>query len=115
MRAVVNGKLYDTENATLVHTSSFYHPEYRPGPLEGGSYVAPGERVQSLYETPNGNFFYIYEGPGFQKLYALDEKDFVYGLGHPDRDDIDRVIAWLESHHGTEVILERWPERVWAG
>lgn len=117
MRAVVNGKLYDTEMAELVHRHSYYMSESRDS--YGNVQQAAGEYAQALYLSPNGTFFYIYERPSGNDLCVLDEKDMLYGRRSWSKDekldDVDRAIYWLEKHHGSEVILERWPERVWAG
>jgi hypothetical protein len=106
LRAVIEGKLYDTETAELVHRK------------EGD----PGLGfAQSLYETPNGNFFYVYEYPGGAwRLFSFEDPTCVYRSwaqrrGFEDYERDGAAFVWCERHGGTEVILERWPERAWAG
>lgn len=110
MRAVVEGKLYDTETAELIHTTGF-----------AGSYDMPkGEYTQSLYLSPNGTFFYVNTFPHSKSVFyviggKLDVGRTIAKLDGREWDNVDGAIDWLERHDGSEVILERWPERVWAG
>lgn len=117
MRAIIDGKLYDTETAELVHRYEYWLPGYRDD--LGGVRQIEGTYAQALYLSLNGTFFYVYERPHGNDLEVLDEKNLLYGrrswLKDEEMDDVDRAIYWLEKHHGSEVILKRWPERVWAG
>lgn len=111
MRAIVNGSLYDTDISELVHRRE------QRGQFRGNDYEV---FTQSLYLSPNGTFFFVYERPESADLYTFDKgSHYKYSryriLQGAASDDIDIVIQWLEDHDGTEVILERWPERVWAG
>ncbi len=126
MRFVIDGVLYNTDTAKLVHETGF---EAKPqletlawGSDRGDS-VKPGYYRQSLWETPNGNFFYVYEYPHSPpKAHSFNEftdlyRSFAEGYGENRRevDDIDCAIKWLERHDGAEVILNRWPGRLVAG
>ena len=116
MKAIVDRKLYDAETAELIHRHEYWMPEHRNE--YGSVQQAEGTYAQALYLSPNGAFFYVYERPGGSDLYVLNEKDLLYGLSwnrKEGEDDVDRAIRWLENHHGSEAILKRWPERVWAG
>lgn len=113
MRAVVEGKLYDTEISELIHQDEFSS--------DGGEgRAAVGLYTQSLYQTPNGAFFYVNTFPHSKPAFyliggALDTGRTIAKINGEEWDEVSGAIDWLERHHGTEVILERWPERVWAG
>lgn len=112
MRAILEGKLYDTEISELIHQDEFYS--------EGEGMAVEGLYTQSLYRTPNGAFFYVNTFPHSKPAFYLigGKLDIGRTIAHTQGrkwDEIDGAIDWLERHHGTEVILERWPERVWAG
>ena len=105
MRAVVNGKLYVTEISELVHR------------LKEG----PNGNSRALYLSPNGAYFCVYErfdrdpyvqvlGEGMHAFDGVTERV----LGRP-HDPVALAIKWLEWHGGSEVILERWPDRLEAG
>jgi hypothetical protein len=115
MKGVVEGKLYDTENSTLVHRVGFY----RSGTGRDDYTNVPGEYTQSLYETPNGGFFYVYTFPHSPPdLHSFEGRTDVYRSWARDRgmDDVEgAALVWLEHHDGAEVILERWPDRIVAG
>lgn len=106
MRFVIEGKLYDTETAKVVHEHTMYGED--------------GVFTQTLWETPHGKFFYVNEFPrGGSEAHAFDEPTNVYrsfaqgyGLERREVDDIDCAIKWLERHNGGEVILNRWPGRI---
>jgi hypothetical protein len=110
VRAIVEGKLYDTENSELLHSTGF----------EGSYGVPPGPYTQSLYLSPNGTFFYVNTFPHSKPaFYVIGGKVDLSRVGAMidgrKWDEVDGAIEWLERHGGSEVILERWPERVWAG
>lgn len=121
MRFVIDNMLYDTETATLVHETGFTHRETGWG--FDRSEMVPGYYRQSLWETPNGNYFYLYEYPRSppNAKHFSDPHDLYrsmaagYGPERKETDEIDGVIKWLESHDGAEVILNRWPGRLVAG
>ena len=110
MRAIVEGKLYDTETAELIHSTGF----------EGSCDMPKGGYSQSLYLSPNGTFFYVstfpHSKPAFYVIGGkLDTSRSIARISGEEWDEVRGAIQWLENHGGSEVILERWPERVWAG
>ncbi len=124
MRFVIDGVLYDTDTAKLVHETGFEAKlEAFAWGSDRGESVSPGYYRQSLWETPNGNFFYVYEYPHsppraehLQNPFDLYRSMAAgYGSDRRDTDQIDGAIKWLEGHDGAEVILNRWPGRLVAG
>lgn len=112
MRQIIGGKLYDTELSEIVHTYDFH---YRMD--EDGEIIT---YPQVLYLSPGGKFFYVYYHPTGDPLVKVigGEGCLFTKSWRPtskDEDDIDRAIRWMESHGGTEAILERWPERIYTG
>lgn len=110
MRFIHENRLYDTETAELVHETGFDSTD----PRNAGHYS------QSLYRTERGKFFYVNCFPSGEPNYGVMDKYGLYScnmksLTGQEVDDVDKVIEWLERHDGAEVILERWPEKVWAG
>lgn len=109
MRAVVEGLLYNTDVSEFIHEDGFEDED-------GGEYV------QSLYRSPLGTFFYVNTFPhAAPMLRVLGEPTCSYRFfagmvrGKSNPDDVDMAIAWLEKHDGSEVIMNRWPERIWCG
>ncbi len=101
-KRVVDRKVYDTDTAELVH-------EYWNG-YSSRDFKCISEQ---LYKTPKGNFFLLGAGGAMTK-YAVD-------CGNNSRsgssDNIipltkEEAIEWLETHDGSEKILELFPEEV---
>lgn len=105
MRKVIEGRLYDTDISTLLHRDESM----------GGGYA------QELYETPNGNYFYVnIFGHGGAEMHSFESPTDVMASwakrrGFEDYTGDGAAQIWLEQHGGVDVILERWPHRIQAG
>lgn len=100
MKKVVDGKVYDTGRAELLHTDSYSNPS-------DFDYLQ-----ESLYVTAKGAFFIHGEG-GARSKYAVQIEQNSW-RGGADIRPISReeAIQWLEAHDGAEVILERFADAV---
>lgn len=90
MKQVVNGKLYDTETAELIHTAH--------GTWAGQTY--------SLYRTDNGRFFiYFCAGDSWQ-IHVIGKRKEIW----PKTEE--EAMEWLEENAPVEVLLSRFPDKV---
>lgn len=100
MKKIINSKLYDTETAECLHTDSY-------------GYASDFEHwSESLYVTKKGAFFIAGEGGPLSK-YAVQSSSNNYSGGSSIR-PISRqeAIAWLESHDGETVLLDRFQDDI---
>lgn len=103
MRAVIDGKLYDTEAATLVaewangsDTSNFDYCE------------------EELYVTPRGNWFLKGWG-GARSKYGTVESDGWFGPGGSICPvSADEAMEWLEEKGETEALLAHFGDVIEA-
>lgn len=101
MKQVVNGKVYDTETAELIH--EFENPAVR------GDFHYLEE---SLYRTANGAYFLAGSG-GAMTGYRTPLEDGSWGGGSTIQPLSEpAAIEWLENHGGTEAILEHFAASV---
>lgn len=96
---VIDGKIYDTEKAELIH-------EWENGDSLGDIHYLE----EKLYRTPRGAYFLVGEG-GAATAYAQR----IEGNSWADGGDIcalteAEAISWLEEHGGTEALMENFPE-----
>lgn len=96
---VIDGKIYDTEKAELIH-------EWENGDSPGDIHYLE----EKLYRTSGGSYFLVGEG-GAATSYAQR----IEGNSRADGGDIcammeAEAIIWLEEHGGTEALLECFSE-----
>lgn len=101
MKKVVDGKVYNTETAELVHewSNGRYGNDFR-------------YRGKDLYRTKKGNWFLLHEGgPMTDMAKSCGDNSF---CGSRDIEPISEkdVIGFLESHDGAEVILKYFSDQV---
>lgn len=95
MRQVINGKIYDTEKATMVAEDEFG----RPGDLNWW--------YEALYRTPKGNYFLYGEGGAMTK-YARQVDGNTWSRGKriipltPDK-----AFEWCEEHDVDAATIEK--------
>ena len=100
MKKVVDGLVYDTEKAELIHEWNNHYP--------CNDFRAFSER---LYKTKNGRFFLHGRG-GAMSSYRSSYGDS-YGSGEEIMPMTDsEVVEWLSAHDGVAIILETFPESV---
>lgn len=100
MKKVIDGKLYDTKTAELLHewsagfpTSDFHHC------------------YEALYRTPRGALFLHGEGGPLTK-YATS-----HGNSRGSGEDItpmtrEEAMAWLEQHDGVAALIEHFSDSI---
>lgn len=99
MKQVIEGKVYDTETAELLH-------EWRNGEEYGDFH----HLVECLFRTPKGSYFLAGEG-GAMTGYVTRVGNNEYSGGHAITPLLEaEAIEWLEEHGGTDALLEYFPE-----
>ena len=101
MKRVIDGKLYSTETATILHeyehgynTSDFHH------------------YTEALYRTPKGAYFVAGSG-GAMSPYSERLGSGSYGGGSGLRVvDESEALEWLEEHGGTDAIIEYFGDKI---
>lgn len=100
MRQIIDGKLYNTETAELLHewTNAHYVTDFR-------------YRAKDLYRTPKGALFLHHQGN------AMTDVAKQHGDGMGPGEEIEPIgledaLRFLESHDGAEVILEHFADEV---
>jgi hypothetical protein len=94
MKQVINGKMYNTETATLIHEwdNGIYGNDFRSCEeslyvtKKGNYFIAGSGGAMSDYAESNGN-----STSGGSRIWTLDKKD---------------ALKWLEEHDGTKAIEE---------
>ena len=98
-KKVIDGKVYDTEKAELIH-------EWESAGVAGDIHYL----CEELYRTPRGAYFLVGEG-GAATSYAQR----IEGNSWADGGDIcalteAEAIEWLEAHGGTDALIEHFSE-----
>lgn len=93
---VVNGKLYDTEKAELLHRDSYSNPR-------DFDYWQ-----ETLYVTPNSAYFIYGEGGARSKYRWQVEQNCWTGGADITPVSSEQAIKWLEEHDGVDVIMGRF-------
>lgn len=101
MKKVINGKVYDTEKAKLVH-------EWNNGNMPGDFKY----REKKLYRTKKGNWFLHHVGGAMTDMAKPVGNNNTSGSESIETISEEDAIGFLESHGGDEVILNYFPERV---
>jgi len=98
VRQVIEGKLYDTETAELIHD------------WFNGRYVSDFKyREKTLYRTKKGAYFIHHVGGAMTDM-AVPVGNGMGGSEAIEPIDETTAIRFLESHGGSEKILELFPE-----
>ena len=100
MKRIIEKKVYDTETATMVATTSF------------GQSNDFKSFAETLYRTAKGNYFLQYRGGPLSK-YAVDEGT----EGKRGDSDIivlsdDQAFEWLVSAKESELAAELFPDKI---
>jgi len=100
VRQVIEGKLYDTETATLIHnwTNGRYAGDFK-------------FREKSLFCTKKGAYFIHHVGGAMTDM-AVPAGNGMGGSQSIEPIDETTAIRFLESHGGSEKIIEYFPEYV---
>lgn len=101
-KRVIERKVYDTKTATLIHD---YWNGYSNNDFKSLS--------EDLYRTPKGNFFILGSGGAMSK-YAVDCGNGSTGGSSDNITPLtkEEAIEWLESHDGSEMIIELFPGEI---
>ena len=101
MKKVINGKVYNTETAELVHdwTNGYGRNDFK-------------FRTKDLYRTKKGNWFIYHEGGPMTDM-AVSVGSNSYG-GSEDIEPISEkdALRFLESHDGAEEALKYFADQI---
>ncbi len=100
MKKIINGKVYNTETATLIAN---YHNN-----LGRGDFNFLDE---DLYRTKKGAWFIAGEG-GARSKYAVYNGNFNAGGSDIETLSENEAYEWLEAHEKTDIIEELFPDRI---
>lgn len=91
MKAVINGKRYDTETAEVVisWTNGYYPNDFK-------------FREKSLYRTPKGNWFILHVGGAMTDMAQRAGSNSMTGGSSIEPITADNARQFLESHNGAE-------------
>ena len=100
MRQVIDGKLYDTDIAALLHSwdNGRYGNDFR-------------SRSKALYRTFTGALFIHHQGGPMTDM-ARSVGDSMGSGESLEPISVPDAIGFLESHDGTAVLLEYFPDHV---
>lgn len=100
MKQVIEGKVYDTSKAELLH----YYSDGMPGDLEAVT--------ESLYRTQNGAYFIAGEGgPATDYASQTGQREWTGGAGiHPLLRT--EAIEWLEHCGASDVLLAEFEDEL---
>ena len=103
MKRVINGKMYNTETAELIHESDngIYGNDFR-------------QCEESLYKTKNGAYFIAGSGGPMSK-YAESSGNTTSGGAGIEVISEQEAIEWLEQNDGTEAIEEYFSDKITEG
>ena len=96
-KVVINGKVYNTETAELLHkwSNGYYYTGFKLACRE------------ALYRTKRGAYFLAGEGGALSK-YAQSHGNMRSGGGGITPLDEAGAIKWLEHHDGANVLMEHF-------
>ena len=101
MRQVINGKLYDTTTAEQIHR------------WDNGHFSTDFKfRAKTLYRTQKGNLFLHHEGGAMTDMSQPTGSNSYSGGESIEPIDEQTAVRFLESHDGTDVMLEHFPDYV---
>lgn len=103
MRRVIDGKIYDTETAALLHY------------WDNGNNGRFHFRTKALYRTPKDRYFLVHEGGAMTDMAKQVDSNNVSGSEAMEVIDRETAIRFLESHGGSEVLIREFPDAVEEG
>lgn len=100
MKRVIDGKLYDTDTATMLHEASYGY---------NGDFDA---WCEALYATKMGAYFISgWGGPRSHYVRYVSSDSYTGGKGlRPVTRE--EALEWLEEHGGNEVILKHFADLI---
>ncbi len=103
MKRIIDGKMYNTETATLIHKwdNGIYGNDFR-------------SCEESLYRTKNGNYFISGSG-GPMSQYSESHGNSTSGGSRLWTLDKAQVMGWLEEHDGTEALEKYFSDAIKEG
>ena len=103
MKKVINGKLYNTETAKLLHEwdNGIYGNDFR-------------SCEESLYKTKNGAYFVAGSG-GPMSIYAEVHGNSTSGGSNIEVLTESEAITWLEEYGGIEALEEFFADKIIEG
>lgn len=100
MKRIINGKMYNTETAELIHE------------WDNGSYGSDFRSCEeSLYKTKKGAYFTAGSGGPMSK-YAEHHGNSTSGGEGIEILSEKEAMVWLEEHDGTEALEKYFPEKI---
>lgn len=104
MRQVIEGKVYNTETATLLH-------EWQNG-REYGDFRY---RSKALYRTPKGAYFLLHDGGAMTDMARATGENSWTGSSRIEVVSLRDALRFLESHNGTEVLIREFADQIEEG
>lgn len=95
MRQVINGKIYDTEKATMLAEDEFSHPE-------DFNYW-----YEALYRTAKGNYFLYGEGGPMTKYSRYLGNNTTGGGSRITPLTPDEAFTWCQEHRIDAAVIEK--------
>jgi hypothetical protein len=101
MKKVIDGKIYNTETAELLHNwdNGHYGNDFR-------------SCEESLYKTKKGAYFLHGEGGPMSKYAKSCGNNSVCGGASITPITEKEVLAWLEEHDGSDVLESLFPDQI---
>ena len=103
MRRVIDGKIYDTETAALLHC------------WDNGNNDRFHFRTKALYRTPKDRYFLVHEGGAMTDMAKQVDSNNVSGSEAMEVLDRAEAIRFLEMHDGSEVLIKEFSDAVEEG
>lgn len=101
MKKVIDGKLYDTETAELVHewSNGRYGNDFR-------------NRSKDLYRTKKGNWFLYHVGGPMTDMARSCGNNSMSGSADIEPVSATDALRFLETHDGADVALQYFAEQI---
>lgn len=101
MRQVIDGKVYNTETAKLLHqwTNGHYTNDFK-------------YRSKDLYQTKKGAFFLHHDGGALTDMQKSHGENSWGGSESIEPIDRKTAMRFLESHGGSEVLVREFADAI---
>lgn len=101
MKSVINGKIYNTETAELLHAWS------------NGKFTSDfGYLEESLYRTKKGAYFIAGEGGAMSRYSRSCGSNSTCGGKGIEVVSEQQAMVWLEEHDGTEALEKYFSDKI---